>query len=105
MINVHIRASGKFREIEARGHAEFAPAGQDIVCSAFSMLIYALLDYLERNKKSAAVYKDTVRDGNVCLSFAVYDEKAITAFDVAIGGMKILAEQYPGNISIQGNLP
>ena len=103
MINVYIRKSGNFREIEATGHAKYAPEGQDIVCSAFSMLIYTLLSYLDKNPDKVRVYKNRVCSGNICIGFNILHNHIEVAFECIINGFVLLSEQYPDNIVIHGN--
>ena len=103
MINVNIRESGSFREIEAKGHAGYAPEGQDIVCSAFSMLIYTLLSYLDKNPDKIRVYKNRVSSGNICIGFNALHNDVDVAFECIINGILLLSEQYPDNIIIHGN--
>ncbi len=104
MITVHIRESGNFRELEAEGHALYAPEGQDIVCSAFSILIYTLVDFLLKNKK-VLVYKNKIEPGVVHIGFYADEAKIFTAFETVVGGIKILAESYPENLAVHGNSP
>lgn len=103
MINVYIRKSGCFNEIEARGHAEYAPIGQDIVCSAFSMLIYTLLSYFDKYPEKARVYKDRVSSGNICIGFNSLHNDIDVVFECVLNGLLVLSEQYPNNIVIHGN--
>lgn len=105
MINVNIRESGNFREIEAKGHAGYAPEGQDIVCSAFSMLIYTLVSYLDINPAKARVYKNRVSSGNSCIGFNAVVNDVDVVWRCIINGISLLAEQYPDNIVIHGNHP
>lgn len=104
MITVHIRESGDFRELEATGHALYAPEGQDIVCSAFSILIYTLVDFLLKDEK-VSIYKNKIEPGNICIGFNAENTSALTAFNTVVGGIKLLAESYPENIVIHGNFP
>lgn len=104
MITVTIRQSGSFRELQATGHALYAPEGQDIVCSAFSILIYTLSDFILKDK-SVSSYKNKVQSGEVYIGFSSEKASIFTAFDTVVGGIKLLAESYPENIVIHGNFP
>ena len=44
MIQIHIDVEGM--RLEAKGHAGYAPPGQDIVCAAVSTLVYTLAQNL-----------------------------------------------------------
>jgi len=100
MITVVVRQSGDFRELTATGHASYAPVGQDIVCSAFSMLIYTLVEYVS---DYANVYKKIIEPGNVSIGFKVIKQEALIGFNVIIKGLLLLADTYPDNIVIHGN--
>ncbi len=104
MIEVNIRLSGDFRELQATGHALYAPSGRDIVCSAFSILIYSLVDYVSKEKR-ANVYQEEIKAGNVKIAFKANVQEALAAFDIALNGIKLLADNYPDNIVIRGNYP
>lgn len=104
MITVNIRESGSFRELQATGHAMYAPEGQDIVCSAFSILIYTLSDFVLKDK-SVSVYTNKIKQGEVYIGFSSEKASIFTAFDTVVGGIKLLAESYPENIVIHGNFP
>ena len=47
MIRIRITRWDSGLEIFAEGHAEYAPAGHDIVCAGVSALLYGFVAYLE----------------------------------------------------------
>ena len=86
------------------GHANYAENGKDIVCSAVSCLCISLANTL----LAAGVDRRCVRmdDGSFYLSASVMENipYAEGAFDLAIGGMQSLAEQYPGHVSFKSGV-
>ncbi|MGN0976026.1 MAG: ribosomal-processing cysteine protease Prp [Gemmiger sp.] len=47
MVQVRIRRQGAARRFEFRGHAGYAPRGQDVVCAAVSTVYDLLAGYAE----------------------------------------------------------
>ena len=59
MIRVNVRRSGGLiREVESRGHAGYADAGSDIICSAVSVLLINTVNSLEKLTKDRAETKE-----------------------------------------------
>lgn len=96
------KTEGSF-SIVAKGHADYAPIGADIVCSAFSILIYSLLDYIE--SWNIKFYKKEIASGNIEIIFDAKSDVALNAFYFAFCGMKLLMSEYPNNIVVLGNFP
>lgn len=59
MILVEAKRSGDGLRMVARGHADYAPRGQDIVCSGVSALLFGYAAYLESLSPAKA-------DGGTC---------------------------------------
>lgn len=89
-------------QIMALGHAGYAPAGQDVVCAAATMLLYTLagnLRKLHRNDPKR-YYGTRIR---LTPGFAVveararYDARITTMliFDAIANGFRMLAKSYP----------
>ena len=58
-----LEEEGKVISIKARGHALFAPKGQDIVCSAVSAILVGGCNALKNQKN----YEITIEDGNLSI--------------------------------------
>ena len=87
---IRVRFSGC--RMEAEGHAGFAKEGPDLVCAAFSMLMYTLRDNLEA-LDPPGLEIDMV-PGSVRMAFR-YNTRAMAMMDFAKRGVKLLEEQYP----------
>ena len=98
------QAKGRYA-ISAKGHAEYAPAGQDIVCAGVSILMQSLGNYLLDHcedyhwheleiKTEAGDMNVEVYDENVC------DSKLKYLYHMTIEGLKDIAKQYPQCIKI-----
>ena len=88
------------------GHAYHADPGQDIVCAAASILCYTLaasVNNMEaRGEVRGAVVEvdDEYGSAVVACSHNEGNEGAVTtAFDTVCTGLKLLAENYPKNIT------
>lgn len=82
-----------------KGHANYAEAGKDIVCSAVSCLCVSLANALV----SAGISSKCIRmkDGEFFIgATAVENQKYIEgAFDMAASGLRQIAEEYPTCVS------
>ena len=82
-----------------KGHANYAESGKDIVCSAVSCLCISFANTL----LAAGVEKKHFRmeDGVFYVSATIAEnrEYAEGAFDMAVNGLQMIAEQYPHHVS------
>ena len=62
MLKVRVREKENLMEIKMEGHADYAEAGKDIVCSACSILLFTLLEELQKQQAKGKV-KITVISG------------------------------------------
>lgn len=89
--------------LNVKGHANFAESGKDIVCSAVSCLCISLANTLV----SIGVDKGCIRmeDGSFFVSATIVENVpgdrayAEGAFDMAVNGLQMIAEQYPDHVS------
>ena len=92
-------ASGPTLRLEARGHAGYAPAGQDIVCAGASTLMQTLA-YLLAGEENAHSDAWDEEDGprlavTACAPRSAWVEGA---FAFAKTGFALLAERYPDHV-------
>ena len=88
------------------GHANYAEPGQDIVCSAASILVYTLIDTLEQYKTNGIVkdYKAKSKNGRAIITCRPGGgDKAKITYGTIMNGFRLLAEYYPGNVRIVGS--
>lgn len=98
MINISVKSKEDTIEINAQGHANAAPKGEDVVCAAATILIRTLAKTLE-----AAVpdmVKTDVSDGKASISVTGYDPVAAVIIETVCTGFRLLQEQYPEHIKI-----
>ena len=73
------------------GHAGYAPEGQDIVCSAATMLAYALAVQLEKE----GLLAEWKMDKGKCMVFTEDPERAKPWMEMARTGFELLAKNFP----------
>ena len=88
-----IEVVSRYGEVTASGHAGYAPKGQDIVCSAVSILLYTLI----------AALGDDVIDLRMEEGDRMVKWKATKVTNIKAGvvneGFRLLAQGYPAYIS------
>lgn len=100
MITVEIKhGDGGFCTLNATGHADYAPYGQDIVCASVSALIGAFCAFLEQRAKGVRL-KD---DGDKLSAFWTLDEHTEQAADMLSIGLGGIAAQYPEHLKFSKN--
>lgn len=91
--------------ISIEGHADSAPAGQDLICAAASMLALTLIAAVRRIDEAGGLkdFYHSVNKGSVELDFTVRDHfltiaEALT--EAATEGFLMLEAKYPGNVRV-----
>ena len=100
MINIQCRGYS----LRITGHAGYAPAGQDIVCAAVTILSYALGGMLLRAQSEGLLREPPVVDmqpGDITVACAPKNERVVRAmWDTALLGMQMVAHEYPRNVRL-----
>lgn len=105
MIQISIKKKGQaIKGLIVQGHADYAEAGQDIVCASVSALVGALLNGLEHFCGEAFVY-ELDENGYVSLSLeedisprqADLAHTILTTFSL---GVQMIVDDYPGHVKI-----
>ena len=97
---IHIFYERERHFLTARGHANYAPVGQDIVCAAVSALLYALIAALRDKEKRGACQVREVSLSKGCADIAA--EGAVEdAFLLILGGLRQLEARYPDCVSVE----
>lgn len=100
------RRHGAMR-LEIHGHAEFAPNGQDVVCAAVSGLSWACIGYVSEMYESAMLRRApqlTAEKGSafICAEAAEeYKDRLDGASGLVEAGLRLLSENFPGNIKFE----
>ena len=94
MITVERKKDG----ISIRGHANYAPIGQDIVCSAVSVLVQTLIQSVEELTADKIEY--SMQPGTVDIKFWCLSDQSKVLIDAFFIGIQRTAEAFPENVSI-----
>ena len=92
----------KYRDtyiFQCSGHTGYATAGEDILCSAVSVLCYTLREYLSGAELDSRLgkFRHTFVPGEVVIEFSAADDgdTALTeAVHAILGGFEILADSF-----------
>lgn len=84
--------------ITIKGHANYAPIGQDIVCSAVSVLVQTLIQSVEELTTDRIEYD--MQPGTVDIKFWCLSEQSKTLVDAFFIGIERTAEAFPDNVKL-----
>lgn len=83
---------------QCTGHAGYAQSGEDILCSAVSVLCYTLDEYLKRAHGEGRLlrYISSFASADVTIEFEPRnsDRVLLEAVNAVLGGFALLAENY-----------
>ena len=94
MIKVSYNETG----ISILGHAEYAAYGQDIVCSAVSVLAQNMVQSIETLTQDTIKYD--MQPGMVHIHFENLSAYAQVLVDSFFVGIQAIAAEYPNNVQI-----
>lgn len=90
---------GRGMRLAAQGHAGYAPAGQDIVCAAMSILMQTLASVTAGDEDTVAEGWDGPGGPRLAVTAAAPQEERVRgAFEFVRTGAALLAERYPDNV-------
>ena len=101
MLKVRVREKENLMEIKMEGHADYAEAGKDIVCSACSILLFTLLEELQKQQTEGKV-KITVLEmgesGRCNVEITDWSRETEVVLETILNGYKIIEKNFPKNI-------
>ena len=101
MIQVRFEKDGKNIILTVQGHSEQAQMGQDIVCSAASILAYTVAQMVTemgedgKLKKKPHIRMESGDSAVTCKPTKQYFGEALHTYTVAQKGYELLAHTYP----------
>ena len=84
--------------VSIKGHARYAPHGQDIVCAAVSALTYTLISSIEELTQDKIKY--TMSSGSTDIYHGNLSEASLLLVDSFFIGLEAIAQQYPDNVRV-----
>lgn len=105
MIKIEMMDTDKGYSLAVSGHAGYAPAGQDIVCAAVSVLAQTLANKVEAAARSGRLLTSCVQHGETFVVQALpkpgpNNLMVASWFDFMEEGLRALAEAYPDNVEL-----
>ena len=105
MIKIEMMDTDKGYSLAVSGHADYAPAGQDIVCAAVSVLVQTLANKVEAAARSGRLLTSCVQHGETFVVQALpkpgpNNLMVASWFDFVEEGLRALAEAYPDNVEL-----
>lgn len=85
--------------IKVRGHANYAPHGQDIVCAGVTALTQTLVESLETLTGNEIKYD--MSPGRVDIEIGNPDEDAQLLMDSFLVGIEMIADEFPEHIRVE----
>ena len=101
MIQVRFEKDGKNIILTVQGHSEQAEMGQDIVCSAASILAYTVAQMVTdmgesgKLKKKPHIRMESGDSAITCKPTKQHFNEALHTYTVAQSGYELLAHTYP----------
>ena len=95
--------AGVTRRLEVKGHAGYAPAGQDIVCAGASILTQALIWMAAEMEQAECTASAGPEGPRVVITARPAadpreNQRMEGSFELAKAGLALLAERYPDNL-------
>lgn len=105
MIKIEMMDTDKGYSLATSGHAGYAPAGQDIVCAAVSVLAQTLANKVEAAARSGRLLTSCVQHGETFVVQALPKPgpnalMVASWFDFVEEGLRALAEEHPDNVEL-----
>lgn len=93
-----IKIKRKKDGISIKGHANFAPKGQDIVCASVSVLAQTLIQSIEEQTADRIEYK--MLPGKIKIKYWSLSDETKTLINSFFIGAGNIAEQYPDFVQV-----
>ena len=102
---IEITFNEKNLELSVKGHANHGEKGEDIVCSAVSILFYTLAVALTESKEMLVQNPHiNMEDGNgtiSCVPKGIYEANVSLMYWTVLNGFNLLASEYKNNVSLK----
>jgi uncharacterized protein YsxB (DUF464 family) len=93
------KKEGHFTSLEVKGHANSAPKGEDLVCSAVSAIVIGGLNALNDEKGD---YETKIDEGYVSIkALKPVKEHDELVFEIIVKQLERIAQDYPSNARLE----
>lgn len=106
---ITVTYSPKKHQLRIKGHAEYAPKGQDIVCAAATMIFYNLCQMFREYDEGKAFCKPPkmqFTSGRACVEVVPrtgYENWIEHDFLFALTGYRLLMAKFPDRVNLKIN--
>lgn len=101
MIEATLFRTGNIYSVDVTGHADYAPAGSDIICAAVSALVQSFTFYC-RKTDGIKVLDDEVSEGMASMVIYGDQSKINPAYEMLKTGLWEISLNFPKNILVRG---
>ena len=101
-ITFYVRSDNTIIGLQSKGHAGYGIRGTDVVCASVSILIINTINSIETLTNSK--YMEKINDKRATIEFQIdgaVNKEAALLFKSLELGIKGIADDYPGNVSIK----
>ncbi len=103
---IKVKYNRTYNRVTVLGHAESAPKGEDLVCSAASILVHTLAANVGHMEEAHICTQGIaeIKEGFAkvsCKAVRGYEAVVASIFQAVCVGFEILADKYPENISFK----
>ncbi len=89
------KVDGKYKRLEAIGHAEFSDHGTDIVCASASMLVINTINSIENLTEDKFTVEEEEESGYIDFRFeSTPSEGSVLLLDSLMIGLNSIVESY-----------
>lgn len=88
-------------EVQIKGHAGYAPIGEDIVCSGVTALYQTTVGYIADVMNEPLTVKEVKRTNEYTLLTNDLSDKAKVLVGAFLYGLKLIEEEFPNHITIE----
>ena len=106
MVTISIKQEKGAFELYANGHAEHAEYGKDLVCAAVSILLYTLVESIDRSDLNGEMIA-VMQPGSTFIRMDPKKEKEAKirgVLSVIETGFSLLEKNFPKNICFMGGV-
>lgn len=101
---IEVKYNRFYNRLTVHGHAGSAPVGEDLVCSAASILVHTLDANVENMERAGVINKSVtvIKDGFAkidCIPARGFEKTVEATFQSVCVGFEILADKFPEFIS------
>ena len=88
-------------EVQIKGHAKYAPIGEDIVCAGVTALYQTTVEYITSVINEPLTVKEVKQTNEYTLLTKNLSDEAKVLVGAFLYGLKLIEEEFPNHITIE----